>query len=368
MPPLSFARCLFALVVTAPLFAAEVSAPLAVSPAEPPVVSSAEPPAADQPQHLQFGSFTIYSENDDYFAGTDQYYTAGTKLSLLSAPLRDFLADPVPPPAQWIARGLNPLVPAGTDCKLGLSLGQNIYTPVNIHTPTPDPTDRPYAAWLYVGVLFQSYNLAGLNADASRWLDAFEVNAGMVGPAALGEEMQNGVHRLLGYEHALGWSHQIHNEPGLDLDYERKWRFQTTGARTGLGAQLIPHLGACLGNVFTYANAGLEARAGWKLPSDFGTDLIHPSGDTNSARPDGSVFLFGSVEGQAVARDITLQGNIFEDSPSVPMNNFVADLSAGLGLGSRHWQLTYTQDVRTREFTGQLKPDNFGSISVTFYY
>jgi hypothetical protein len=269
---------------------------------------------------------------------------------------------------QWIARTLDPVIPAGTDCKLGLSLGQNIYTPINIHTPTPNPADRPYAAWLYVGALFQSYTGASSAPDGIARLNALEVNFGLVGPAALGEQIQNGVHSLLGIPHALGWSHQIHNEPGLDLSYERKWRFQTADARTGLGADLIPHAGLCVGNVFTYANTGLEARAGWKLPGDFGTDLIHPSGDTNSRRPDFSLFLFGAVDGRAVARDLTLQGNTFEDSPSVPMNNFVADFSAGLGFGSRHWQVTYTQATRTREFSGQVKPDNFGSVSLTFYY
>jgi hypothetical protein len=267
-----------------------------------------------------------------------------------------------------VATNFDALIPPGNDCKLGLSVGQNIYTPINIHTPAPDPADRPYAAWLYVGALFQSYNHASADPAGISRLDSFEINLGMVGPAALGEEIQNGVHSLLGIEHALGWSHQIHNEPGLDLIYERKWRYQTADARAGLGADLIAHLGCSIGNVFTYANAGLETRVGWKLPGDFGTDLIRPSGDTNSRRPDLSLFLFGAVEGRAVARDLTLQGNTFGDSPSVPMEHFVTDASVGLGFGSRHWQLTYSQATRSREFYGQPKPDNFGSISLTFYY
>ncbi len=327
-----------------------------------PLRAADTPPAVSPVEPLKFGSVSIYIENDKFFAGSDQYYTNGFKLSALSAPLSNFTDTSVPAAPRWVATHLNALVPSGSDAKLGLSLGQNIYTPVGIHTPTPNPADRPYAAWLYVGAVFQKYDLA------TGVLDAFEVNLGVVGPAALGGEIQNGFHDLIGVAHAEGWSHQIHNEPGLNLAFERKWRFQTAGAHTGLGADLITHAGASLGNVFTYADVGLEVRGGWRIPADFGTNLIRPSGDSNSTREGFGAFLFGGVDGRAVARDITLDGNSFRNSVSVPKKNFVADFQVGLGLGSKHWQLTYTQAVRTKEFDGQVKASNFGSISVTFFY
>ncbi len=333
----------------------------------PPALSSANavvPPEAP----LKFGSVSIYSENDKYLAGTDQYYTNGFKLSALSAPLNNFTGAAVPAPVRWVATHLGALVPAGSDAKLGLSLGQNIYTPIGIHTPTPDPADRPYAAWLYVGAAFQSYDLSCCDDGGCGVLDTFEINLGVVGSAALGEQIQNGVHDLIGRPHALGWSHQIGNEPGLDLIYTRKWRYETAGATTGLGADFIPHAGVSLGNVFTYVDTGFEARAGWHLPADFGTYLIHPSGDSNSSRPGLSVFLFGAVDGRAVARDLTLDGNSFHGSARVPKKDFVADFQLGLGLGGKHWQFTYSQAVRTKEFNGQSKADNFGAITFTYYY
>jgi hypothetical protein len=324
------------------------------------------------PSRLRFGSVSIYSENDKYFAGTDQHYTNGFKLSFLSASLTSFTADPVPKPIQEVARALSRIVPPGRDDKLGLSIGQNMYTPIDTATTAYQPDDRPYAAWLYVGAAFQVYQPP--RVFSSRWrrvavLDTVEVTVGMVGPAALGRQIQNGFHDIIGVEHANGWAHQIHNEPGLNLGYERKWRLSTAGARKGWGADLIPHAGASLGNVFTYANAGFELRGGWHLPADFGTNLIRPSGDSNSRRrPDWSVFAFGSVDGRAVARDITLDGNSFRDSARVSRQPFVADLVGGLCVGTRHWALTYSQAVRTREFHGQPKHSVFGSISITFFY
>jgi lipid A 3-O-deacylase len=321
---------------------------------------------------LRFGSVSVYSENDKYFAGTDQHYTNGFKISVLTTDLASFTSASVPQPIQEISRALGRLVLPGEAYKLGLSLGQNLYTPVNTATTAPQPNDRPYAAWLYVGVAFQVYQppvpLAGGGSSLAR-LDTVELATGLVGPGALGRQVQNSVHSLIGAAPANGWGNQIHNEPGLDLGYERKWRLSTASARDGWGADLIPHLGASLGNIFTYANAGFEFRAGWHLPADFGTNLIRPSGDSNSRRRQKwSVFVFGAADGRAVARDITLDGNSFRASASIPKDPFVADFTGGLGFGTRHWQLTYSEAERTREFVGQQKASVFGSISATFYY
>jgi hypothetical protein len=313
----------------------------------------------------------MYSENDKYLAGTDQYYTNGFKLSFLSANLRDFIDAPVPKPVREVARLLKPLVPADRDYKLGLSIGQNLYTPVDTSTTVSLPTDRPYAAWLYLGACFQSYRPAPASTGPHNvaLLDTLELTIGMVGPAALGRQVQNGFHHLIGVETADGWYQQIHNEPGLNLVYQHKFRFATPHARDGWGADIIPHAGVSLGNIFTYLNAGTEIRAGWRLAADFGTDLIHPSSDSNSRRrPPFSMFFFAATDGRAVARDITLDGNSFRDSARVHKEPLVADLFGGLAVGTTHWQLTYTENLRTKEFSGQQKAAVFGSISITFFY
>ena len=329
-------------------------------------------PASLPATRLRFGSFTVYSENDKYFAGTDQHYTNGYKLSALSADLTNFTDDPVPRVVQQVARTLDRLVPPGRDCKLGLALGQNLYTPANIATTTPQPGDRPYAAWLYASAAFQVYQPPRVFATGWRAiarLDTLEVSAGLVGPGALGRQVQNNVHSLLGLAHANGWPNQIHTEPGLNLALERKWRFSTAHARDAWGADLIPHLGATVGNVFTFAAAGAELRAGWRLPTDFGTNLIRPSGDSNGRRrPAWNAFAFVACDGRAIARDLTLDGNTFRASPHIDKNPFVGDALGGLALGTARWQFTYAQALRTKEFKGQVKSSVFGSISVAFYY
>ncbi len=321
---------------------------------------------------LKFGSISLYTENDKYFAGTDQHYTNGFKLSFLSTPIANFTDDPVPRPVQQLARTLRRLLPDDQQYKLGLSLGQNIYTPEDTTTATPQPDDRPYAGWLYAGIAFQVYQPARFFATGARavsQLDVVELTVGVVGPSALGEQVQNEIHRLIDSQLARGWGNQIHDEPGLNLVYERKYRFTTARSRSGWGADFIPHIGASLGNVFTYANVGGEVRAGFRLPTDFGTNLIRPSGDSSAVvRPRFSTFFFASADARAVARDITLDGNTWRDSASIDKKHFVSDLTAGLAVGTTHWQFTYAQAVRTREFEGQKKNSVFGSVSISYYY
>jgi hypothetical protein len=343
------------------LLASSVLAPDVIA-----VETEATPPVVHE--RLRFGSFTAYFENDKFFAGTDQHYTNGFKLSALSTDLRSFDDPSVPRPARLLAALIGDFVPPERPYKLGLSFGQNIYTPEDTQITAYQPGDRPYAGWLYLGAAFHIYHPPAEPTGPAR-LDVFEVTAGVVGPAALGRQVQNEFHRFVNVETAKGWRHQLRNEPGLNLVYERKYRFSTENARTDWGADLIPHAGLSLGNVHTYANAGLEVRAGYRLPSDFGSNLIRPSGDSNALRrPPFNLFGFAAVDGRAVARDITLDGNSFRDSASIDKNAFVADLYAGISGGTARWQFTYAQAFRTREFDGQDKYSVFGSVSISFFY
>jgi hypothetical protein len=321
---------------------------------------------------LSSGSFSFYNENDFYLGGSDQRYTNGFKISWLSPDLRSIDQTHLPGPMQFVAKQIGGIIDKQAQARVGLSLGQNIYTPTNIHTTVPQPHDRPYAAWLYLGMAFQDFLPEQWNADGTASvarMHHFEINIGMAGgPAALGEKVQNNWHHLIGIRPAQRWRNQIHSEPGLNLIYERKWRFSTPEAHSRWGADFIPHAGACLGNVTTYANVGGELRAGFRLPRDFGANIIRPSGDAYSWRWPFTFFVYAGIDGRAVLRDITLDGNSFRESPSIAKKNFVADLSGGFGVGLRHVQLTYTQVRRTKEFKGQSDPQDFGSIALTYYF
>ncbi|MBK1665627.1 hypothetical protein CKO38_13870 [Rhodospirillum rubrum] len=303
------------------------------------------------------GTLSIQVENDKFgFSGTDQHYTNGLHATWLSG------TGDMPIWAQEVGNAL-PFFPTNSIKRYSLSFGQSIFTPSDTQADDADPDDRPYAGWTYIGL--------GYLAETGNTLDRLEIDLGVVGPWALGEETQNNFHSLIGVDTAKGWGSQLHNEPGAVLYYERMWRALGSFKAGGLGFDFSPHAGAALGNVYTYAAGGGTVRVGFNLPDDYGPPRIRPSlpGSTQF-EPTGGLggYLFAGVEGRAVARNIFLDGNTFRDSPSVDKKIFVGDVQAGVAVTLGNTRVTYTQAIRSPEFDGQDKPDIFGSISLSYRF
>jgi hypothetical protein len=322
-------------------------------------------PAADS------WTFTFLFEND-LFGDTDEQYTNGIQVSAISPDLHTF-RDRLPErAAQWVDRlHVFDSPESGRRRNVALLAGQKIFTPQDIARADLVTDDRPYAGWLYAGAAFHSKD--------DRVLDTMEVQIGLIGPAALGEEAQDLVHDIRGLAKARGWNHQIDTEPGIALIYERKWRAWRERLVAQVEFDLVTHMGAVLGNVFVYGNAGAEARLGWRLPTDFGTSLIRPGGESNAPtsahdarfapRSGFSFHGYAALTGRLVGRDIFLDGSTFADSHSVDRKIAVADLLAGVALTWDRWKIAYAQVFRTREFDGQQGGvHEFGSVSLSYTF
>lgn len=161
---------------------------------------------------------SLTAENNNFVVNEDRHYVNGLNLAYLSQALGSDRGW-VNSAAVSVENGL-PLLFADAeqerDRRFGWTiLGQQIFTPTSRTSSTPDPRDRPYAGWLYTSLsLFQD--------SGRRRLDDLTATIGVVGPAALGEEVQNGFHQVFAFGLAQGWSHQLKNEPGLLLAYSRK--------------------------------------------------------------------------------------------------------------------------------------------------
>jgi lipid A 3-O-deacylase len=215
-----------------------------------------------------------------------------------------------------------------------------------------------------------------LYRESDATLDRATVTLGLVGPGAGGRKVQNGWHHfmapLLNAPQAEGWPYQLKNEPGLVLAEERKWRF---AAPVGdFEADLLPEVNVSLGNIFTYAGGGAMVRFGRRLKADWGPPRIQPalSGsdfvNPGAYRDGWAWYVFAGGEGRAVARNIFIDGNTWEDGPSVDREPFVADFSAGASLVGHGFRVNATYTLRTDEFEGQRGRDDFLSLnlSITF--
>ena len=300
----------------------------------------------------------VMNENDAYFNISDRHYTNGGYVSLTS---------PVRPDCQtceWLSdRFILPSGTAAVSHRYGFFVGQNMFTPEDLSLAVPDPGDRPYAGWLYAG--------ARLYRESAGVLDRLEVKVGVVGPASGADAVQRYWHALhwFGGVPPHGWSSQLKNEPGLVLSGQRIWRVSLVDGF--LDAEILPEANLSLGNVFTYAGAGASLRLGRNLRADWGPPRIEPAlqgSDFIDRDAAGSFawYVFAGVEGRAVARNLFLDGNSFEDSPHVEKEIFVADFNAGLALiaGAVALRAAYTE--RTREFETQRANDKFVSFTLSF--
>lgn len=303
--------------------------------------------------------------DNDIFGSQDQGYSNGLQLTLVSPNLRDYTTDPcIPGFARWVNRHLSALQPKGFEQRNMIgTFAQGIFTPTDWSRRDLIEDDRPYAAVLLFGV---GYN--GRNEDR---LHTTQLQVGILGPAALGEQAQNGVHGLIGDDKFRGWDNQLENEPVFRIVHERMRKFAPEAGANGWGWDAISHYGGSFGNLTTYANAGGELRFGRNLPDDFGSTPLRPAGENtapirqsrNHYTQGAHVFLH--FDARWVLHDIALDGNTFHDGHSVDKREAVADIGYGFAWMLHRWKFALARYHSTREFDGQQEAPVFGSFTIS---
>lgn len=300
------------------------------------------------------GTMNVVIENDR-FAASDDNYTNGFQLDYLSAPrgkgsVTEFFLD-------WL--------PGNEDgeARFGWQLGQQIFTPIDTGATALLPDQRPYAAWLYAGVS-AVYSTEG-------HIDSWSLNVGTVGPDALGEEIQNGVHDIINSDNARGWDNQIPNEIGANLVIERKWRALELTNMGGFGIDALPHLGVSVGNIEQYANTGFTLRLGQDLDNDFGPPRIRPSlpGTGYFVPKDRwSWYFFLGLDVRYVDKSIFLDDNDVADQFNIVKEDWVGDAQAGFVFTRGNFRFAYTHVYRTEQYEQQPDSDRFGSLALTWRF
>jgi lipid A 3-O-deacylase len=309
-------------------------------------------PAEAEPPADATGIWTIQDENASLSTSslTDRYYVNGLLLGWTSptGATPDFLAN-----FGYALFGYG-------QTRIGVSIEQKIFTPANTQANPPPPGDQPYAGYLTAtGSLL-------LNTDSTR--NVLAASIGWIGPPALGEQVQNGFHDIIGQGSNKGWSSQLNAEPALQFLGDRVWRvplYQLAGLET----DALPEVQLGVGTVQDYALAGVNFRIGSGLPSDFGAPRLAPGISGGYAYQPVHPFnwyVFAGVDGQAKAHDEFLQGNNFSSSFHVDMNPLVGEAQFGAALLFWGMRLSYTQVFQSQEFHGQKGGlHQFGAIALS---
>jgi len=312
--------------------------------------------ASQADDSLGGGFFSATLEND-IFTGKDGGYTNGLGVTWGTWGLRDFSTDNLPGWIHALSRNLYISTQPGKDRAVSYTFAQATHTPSDIKVATLIEDEPPYA-----GLLSWSGHL---HAFDDQVVDKLTLTLGLVGPASGAEAAQQVVHNVTGSDEPRGWDHQLENEPVFRLSADRLWR-----VAAGEDVDLIGFGQVGVGTLRSNLATGITLRYGHNLAYSFASETLPPGRDVSPVvghSPDGW-HLFFSVLGEFVANDITIDGNTFTDSHSVPLEHWQAQLAAGAVFNLDRWAVLLSAVLETDDYEGAEQLTHFGSLSVAYRY
>lgn len=270
---------------------------------------------------------------NDYFTGTDHGYTDGTELTWT-----------------WAPAGTNSALIEST-----AGLRNRMFSPDSIEDHILRPTERPYCATL--SAFYRNWRQEGLETVK------YEIEAGVLGPHAYGEEIQTWAHRAIHYTIPDGWGHQLGpDEPILNLYMERFHPFAAIDITPRWQVCLEGLYGGALGTTFINGQFGLCGKAGWNVPErTAGRTVLSPT-------PTGwHAFAFVEPRGRLVLINATLGNSLFHDRDAerrlIPL---VGEIEGGITVGRNGLSCTYSAVGSSREYRHQNQKQSYGNICVNY--
>ena len=284
-------------------------------------------------------TFSLRIDNDAFdfwmlpWNRPDEDYTSGVHLDYDGGDAPAWARRLVPHRAECTARA--------DRCRTArLELGQDIYTPsVDPSDPHAASTARPNAGWLYLAQTARALSISRA--------DELSLTLGVTGPPSLARFTQRVAHDVApAYNRPTDWTRQIAFEPGVIVRYQQERRISLAGV-----ADLIPSGSISAGNVLTAADAGIRLRSGIQLQHPWLPQPLRSG-----------VTIDAGISGQAVARDLFLDGNTFVSGPRVGHEPFVGTADAGLAVRFRRLSVEYRATTQTRAYAAGPKWHPWGSL------
>jgi lipid A 3-O-deacylase len=275
--------------------------------------------------------FRINYEND-YFTATDRDYTQGIYIEWVTPRLRHFPLTAL----LWHPR--NGII------KYGLAIEDDTYTPNHYERPEIQYGDRPFA-----DALFLKSFLVSVNEDRRERIGT-QVSIGVIGPAAGGEGMQEGIHRWLHDIQPKGWANQIKNGPVLN--YQVNYEKELYADRDQFS--LSSYNSLRIGTLSDKASTGLTGMVG-NFYSPFAGDRGLTARGHRPRLKKVQYYFYDQLSVNFIGYDATLQGSLFDHSspytiPGGELNRLTAQNRWGFVLILKKLYLEYYQTGLTEEF------------------
>ncbi len=283
-----------------------------------------------QTQHV---AITLKEEND-FFTGTDRYFTNGTSLGLLFSR-----------PVSGLTNRILPGIPTFRPVAYGITLTQNIYTPRRLQPTEFLPHDRPYAGTLLLAL--SQYSLSRNN----RFSFYSEFSGGVVGHQSQANDVQRIFHRLINDELPQGWQNQVPNRVIANYQFD----FSAL-VHQGNHIALINNIKVNGGNLLDDVALGGTLQFGFLRSTHAMQSFFQHSRKL-------SAFVFVGAEQRYVIYNRLLATGFEDQEP--PVTRWVNNVKYGFEIAGRWFKINYAVNLLSRE-RDDLGTHRYGSLNMTF--
>lgn len=246
-----------------------------------------------------------------------------------------------------------------------LQLGHKMYTPFKATVQTHGEHDRPFASYLY-GNFGINYFLKNNNILKT------SLEIGVVGPASLGQELQDFIHDIYGFRKAIGWKYQIKNAFALNFNTS----FTTPLFKDKSNYYDINWTNnASIGTVFTNMSSGFYGRIGLKPLQKLVNSIAFNSNlnDKNSKfNNEIESFIYIKPMVSYILYDATIQGSFLNTGSPITYSvmPFMFSTEIGIRFTANRFNLGYTIHYHTKKLKSiQVPSGNFyGSIQINYQF
>lgn len=243
-----------------------------------------------------------------------------------------------------------------------IEIGHEMYTPYKAIVEEKDLHDRPFA-----GHLFGRFGI--VNVDEKKITKA-SLQLGIVGPDALGYEIQEIIHEIYGFKDVDGWRYQIQNTLAVNFTYDYLKNIHTDKTKT-IDFTWVNR--GRIGTIYTDVTSGLLMRIGINTLAnisnsmEFGSNLNDVS--TSSFKQIETYFFF-KPSLRYTLYDTTIQGSLFNDQSEVTREiiPIVFNFQAGIKFTMKRFNFGYTFNYHTNKVENLVHENGniFGTIGLEY--
>lgn len=293
---------------------------------------------------------TFITDNDDYtFKYTDRYYTNGLFLKFATA-LKD----------------IDNKTLSGSKKILTLELGQQMYNSYQHDTGYLKTLDRPFAGVLYIKA---GLTKAFANENVFQW----NIQTGIMGPAAKGKEVHRWWHKNFGLPPIYGWETQLNNEAFLNVQASYHHHL-IKKQKDKPWYDAFAFVSGSAGNNLSAINAGLEFKIGAfekAYQSVAWNTRIQKQKQSPGYRRNHEVFFYFEPQLTYQIYNAVLQGGLFANNKGfyhTGIKSLIYQHRFGILYAQNHWTTQLGFIFRTREAEKQIAIENLGVMRLSYRF